>query len=422
MGRDSPWSANPGHRAMSDLDRNLRLYRVFVLCASAYAWLPVFFLYFSSRVTLPEVLWLEAAYYAAVALLEVPSGYLSDRLGRRPTLILTALSLTASYLAFFLIGTGFWGLLLAQVLLAAAIAGGSGTDTSFHLDTLTALGRAGEYGPREARLGRAASWSTAAAAVLGGALGSVSLGWAYMLSAVAAAGALAAAVGFVEPPTWDAQAAHRRLSAQLRACADLLRRPSLRWCFGFAIAMIVANHVPYEFYQTYLDLLNARGDLGGWLQGRTSAVAGLHVAAVSFVGGWVAGHSVAIARRLGTRRALLLSGILQVGLILAMAALLHPLIAALLMLRGVPGAMARAPLNEAVVPQVPSKLRATYLSVQSLAGRLSYAVVLVALSWFIGEESSPEGFRRTLLAAMVVCLGGWLMLWLWRPSAAEPEA
>ena len=51
----------------------------------------------------------------------------------------------------------------------------SGTATSLHLDTLSALGRADEYGPREARVTWFMAWSTAGAALLGGVAGSSGL-------------------------------------------------------------------------------------------------------------------------------------------------------------------------------------------------------------------------------------------------------
>ena len=102
-----------------------------------------------------------------------------------------------------------------------------------------------------------------------------------------------------------------------------------------------------------------------------------------------------------------------------MAALLHPVIALLLLLRGVPGALTRAPLNEAVGPLVPSQMRATYLSLQSLVGRLSYAAVLVGLSFLIGEVADHDGLQRITLAAIVPCVLGLLVLLVWRPSVEE---
>ena len=152
--------------------RNLRLYPFYVGGVAFYAWMPVFFLYFASQVSLADVLVLEAIYYATVVALEVPSGYFSDRVGRRPTLIIAAAALVASYLAFVFAGS-FAGLALGQVLLAVGLSFNSGTDTSFHLASLEAAGRSDRYAEREASLGASSrvfleglciskSWSTAA--------------------------------------------------------------------------------------------------------------------------------------------------------------------------------------------------------------------------------------------------------------------
>ena len=88
------------------LERNLKLYPWFAMVLEALFFAPVFFLLFSSKFPLEQVLQLEGIYYLAVVILEVPSGYFSDRLGRKPTLIISALCLACSYLLFFT-GTDF---------------------------------------------------------------------------------------------------------------------------------------------------------------------------------------------------------------------------------------------------------------------------------------------------------------------------
>ena len=70
----------------ADLERNLRLYSLYVPLSRFYFTAPVFFLYFSERFPIDRVLQLEALYYFAVVALEVPSGYLSDRLSRSAVL------------------------------------------------------------------------------------------------------------------------------------------------------------------------------------------------------------------------------------------------------------------------------------------------------------------------------------------------
>ena len=131
----------PSRRA---LERNVRLYPLYQGLLNSYFWLPVFFLYFSEKLSLGQVLRLEAIYYATVVLLEVPSGYFSDTVGRRRTLILSSAALATSYALFFL-GSTFAFFAVAQVFLAAGLAFNSGTDTALHFDSLSAIGRASEY-------------------------------------------------------------------------------------------------------------------------------------------------------------------------------------------------------------------------------------------------------------------------------------
>ena len=71
-------------------ERNISLYPWYQAATGFLPWMPVFFLYFSATVSLQQAIELGAIYYFAVVLFEVPSGYLSDRIGRRTTLLLAA--------------------------------------------------------------------------------------------------------------------------------------------------------------------------------------------------------------------------------------------------------------------------------------------------------------------------------------------
>jgi hypothetical protein len=60
-------------------ERNLRLYCVYIPLSRIYFFAPIFFLFFSSRFSIAQVLLLGTIYYLSVVLAELPSGYLSDR-------------------------------------------------------------------------------------------------------------------------------------------------------------------------------------------------------------------------------------------------------------------------------------------------------------------------------------------------------
>jgi len=379
--------------------RNLRRYPFYVGGVAFYAWMPVFFLYFSQHVSLADVLVLEAIYYATVVALEVPSGYFSDRFGRRPTLIIAAAALVASYLAFVLAGS-FAGLALGQALLAVGLSFNSGTDTSFHLASLEAAGQSERYAEREASLGAMTFRLGAVAALLGGAGAVLDMRVAYGLSCVGALVALAAALGFrrIDEPRSDASTS---LVDALSGCWRAANTRALRWLSGAAVLAIVINHIPYEFYQPYLEALPD----APWQQAQTPWIAGLHLAAVQLIASPIARASARLARRFGTVPVVLGSMLLQALNVAAMATWTSLWVAALLAGRSVPRALQDAPLRAAITPQLPAGMRATYLSLQSLAGRLGFALLLVTLSRTTDSVAAALAMSAVVAGAAVVALG-----------------
>ena len=387
------------------LDRNAALYPLYQVLFNAYFWLPVFFLYFSEHLPLGRVLQLEAIYYATVVVLEVPSGYLSDTFGRRRTLLISSAALIASYVLFFfgpqLTDRTFEVFALAEICLAAGIAFNSGTDTALHFDTLSALGRAGEYASREASAHRYALLGGAVAALVGGAAAAWQLRLAYGLSLLAALGLVAVAALFTEPGHVD-ETPQRGFLSQIGSCLGQLSNRSLVWLLGFAVLMIVINHVPYMFYQPYIDLLVDKRDIH--LPGKGSPlVTGLVTAAAMILASGAVARSIRIRDRIGLAPTLLLATLLQVVIMGAMGLLLHEVVLVLILLRSVPAALMQPPLRAAITPQLPRSLRATYLSLQSLAGRLAFSGALLLLSLGLEPGAKPEW--PALSSMSLVCSG-----------------
>lgn len=384
-----PRAASP-----TDVERNLALYPWYQAARNLLFWLPVFFLYFGRHVPIADVLALEAIYYATVVVLEVPSGYLSDRLGRKPTLVLASACWALACLVFA-VTSSFAAFAAAQAVLAAGMALSSGTDGALLYDTLARLGRTHEFAARE---GRAQAWgrlSLGLAALVGGALGALDLRLAYVLSGAAAAIATVIASMFAEPPG-RVQAAPA--VAQLRAVLQRLRDPVLRWTFAYAVAITVWGHVPYELAQPYLhgvlDELH-RAELTEPVSGVLTAVAMIIAALVSAGAGRLA--------RLGTARVLLAALGVQLVVIVTMGLWLHPAVLAILALRGIAAAIEGPLVQAAAHPRLSSDLRATYFSVQSLAGRCSFAASLALASlWLADDPGSARGFAPAAISTVAL--------------------
>lgn len=362
-------------------ERTVRLYPWYAFLSNTYFWMPVFFLFFLTYLPLEQVLLLEAIYYAGVVLLEVPSGYFSDRIGRRVTLIISTLSLVAAYALFFT-SSSFLPFAIAQVLLATGLSFNSGTDTSLHYDALSALGREEEYGPREAMVSKLGFYAGALGAVGGGVSALLGLRMAYLLSLIAAAAAFVIVLAMKEPATLEKKLLPPGgFFAQTRRVVARIKHPVIGYVFAFYVLMTVLNHVPYEFYQPYIERLLVIVETNSDM---TPLLTGLHVALAMLIASWFAGRSVRLRDRIGLRFVFLLAAGLQTLLIGSMALVTSWVVAVLLLSRSIPRALMTAPINAAVAPLFKKEQRATYFSLQSLAGRLAFSLTLVVFSMTTG--------------------------------------
>ena len=364
-------------------------------------WMPVFFLYFSSIVTIEEVLLLEAVYYLAVVLLELPSGYFSDRLGRRVTLIISTLGWGLAALVF-LITDSFWPFVCAQILTAAGMAFQSGTDGSLLYESLKAMGRESEIARHEARAQSVAFSAMAFSALLGGAVAGLDLRLAYVLTVASALGAFTIALLFIEPH-------HHRASVaapvnQMRTVIERSRSPILRWILFFSVALVVFEHVPYEFFQPYLGFLFDGQFFVAYEA--TPLLSGVLLALVMVVAAIASRYAVTAARCFGVGGVFCGALILEVVVISAMSAWVHPAVLILLLVRSVPSAICRPVANAVIHKQLSSDIRATYFSMQSLAGRLAFSATLFVASLSVSDH------RSLSVVAMSEVLDGFTLLGL----------
>lgn len=362
---------------MSSLERNVNLYPWFSAASSGHAWITVFFLYMSQHLALEQVIELSAIYYLSVFVLEVPSGYFSDRIGRRRTLLIAAGALIGSYCCF-IVGAGFGWFAAGQFLLAAGIAMQSGTDTAFHYDSLNALGREAEYAEREARAGQWGMTMLALATLSGGALAMVDLRLAYVFSLASATLMALLVWRFVEPGhAPETQSLPRSFVAVVIACLARLRDPVLGWIFLVVILLYALAHIVFEFYQPYILLLRLPilGD-GGY----APLLSGLVISLSMFGGALGARASIAWRARFGLIGVLGVAMLIQLGIVAAMAIAISPLVLALVCFRNFPMALVQAPVRAAIAPRITREQRATYLSLQGLSERLFFALLLLWLA------------------------------------------
>ena len=370
------------HPDTEALERNLSALPVFTVVSNWLPWQPIIALFISESFGIDKLLTLTALLYFGVVVAEVPSGWMSDRVGRVITLRAASALWVAGHIVLLVSAGSFLLIASGQVLLAVGFAFLSGTDVSFHYDTLEALEIETEFEHRHSRLKSVAYVWVAVSSVVGGAVGLIDLRLAFALSLVASVWQLGLVSRFTEPPRSgeEMQASFR---AQLRACGQHLRNPLLRWIAGYWVAMVVLEHVAHTLAQPYLTeaLGMSPDDLGA-----TPLVVGLIFATFGVGGALAAAATPTMRARLGFFGVLIALAVLSAVIVTTMAVVIALPVALLLVFRSVQGAAAPIVLTTAVAPVVPQTQRATYLSLHSLAGRLSYGSLLVVISFAVGDS------------------------------------
>ncbi|MCF2905440.1 MFS transporter [Octadecabacter sp. CECT 8868] len=352
------------------LARNITLYRWSRFLRSLTFWQAVWFLYFQDVLSGAQAILLYAVYDVATTLLEVPSGYMSDRLGRRFTLIASACAAVAGT-ALLAIGDSFAVFAFGQVLIGMGAAFASGTDEAMLYESLAAIDRSDEVESQEVIAWRYSFIALAVSAVAGGAMALISPTLPFGASAVALMGLIWVTFRFVEPPRKTAMAEGAEL-LRVSHLGSNVRNPILMWFFVLTVLMYGFSHLPFVFGQPFI--LAALNDIG--FAASAPLVSGVITAFMMGVSVLASLFALRLRRAFGLPLLLLAAFGLQIAISGVMALTESAIVLVFLMLRMVPDALSRPFILGRIQPLLSDDSRATWLSLKSFVGRLAFASAL----------------------------------------------
>lgn len=141
----------------------------------AFFLMPIIVLFFQENgLTIQQVFVLQGLFSLTSMVLEIPSGYLSDRWGRKHTMITGSVFGIAGILMYAL-STTFWGFLVGEVFFAVMLSFYSGTADAMVSDTLIEIDRFEENRRAIGQLHFFGLLSQAIASVIGGLLATIAL-------------------------------------------------------------------------------------------------------------------------------------------------------------------------------------------------------------------------------------------------------
>jgi MFS family permease len=163
--------------------------------------MPIVVLFYEDNgLEMRHVFILQAIYSVSIVVLEIPSGFLADAMGRKKTIIIGTVLGTLGF-ATYSFSYGFIGFLIAEIILGIGQSLISGADSALLYDTLLESGKKEKYIKYEGRLISVGNFSEAIAGILGGLLATLSLRYPYYAQTLIAAIAVPASILLKEPDT-----------------------------------------------------------------------------------------------------------------------------------------------------------------------------------------------------------------------------
>ncbi len=161
--------------------------------------MPVVVLFYTNiGMGMHEIFLLKSIYSIAIVAMEIPSGYMADKWGRKKTLIFGSIFGALGFLIYSFSFT-FLAFVAAEIVLGIAHSCISGADSAMLFDTLKSNKTEKEYVKIEGRITSAGNFAEALAGIIGGLLATLSLRTPFFFQTVIAASAIPAAFALVEP-------------------------------------------------------------------------------------------------------------------------------------------------------------------------------------------------------------------------------
>jgi MFS family permease len=177
--------------------------------------MPIIVLFFKENgLSMKEVFGLQALFSVVVIVLEVPTGYFSDLLGRKISIVIGGVIATIGF-SIYALSHGFWGFLLAEVTLGLGLSFVSGADSALLYDSLEMLKRQNEYQKMEGRGMSFGMISESLASVAGGMLALMSLRFPLYFDALTTSFMIPIALSLIEPNGHILSARNNRIASMI---------------------------------------------------------------------------------------------------------------------------------------------------------------------------------------------------------------
>ncbi|MDP2932906.1 MAG: MFS transporter [bacterium] len=344
--------------------------------------MPVIVLFYKENgLSITQILLLQSFFSISMLLLEVPSGYFSDRFGRKTAIVVGLIGAFAGWVMYSL-SYGFWGFLAAELVMGAGSSFISGADSALIYDTLIADKREKSYKKIEGRNLATANFSEGIAAVIGGFLALISLRFPIYIETVIVFLTIPVALALKEPPRHAADSSGGNIRSLFKILKfSLHEHGEVKWLMIYSAVVAASTMVMVWFVQPFLQLVN-------W----PLALFGVAWAALNISTGLFSVAAARIEEILGRRRSLVsLIALTALGCFLLAFFQSWWALGLFFIFNFVRG-VNNPVLLDYINRLIPSESRATILSVKALLARLIFAIFGPVIGFISDSYSLKTAF------------------------------
>ncbi|BBM82070.1 MFS transporter [Candidatus Uabimicrobium amorphum] len=377
-----------------NLSANIWKYYIFkTLHFSIGISIPTLVLFWQDRgLSMTQIMVLQTIFSLILLVLEIPSGYFADLFGRKISLILGGVCFFASF-TIYCFSYHFYQFVIAETVIAMGLSLTSGADSALLYDTLKELDREDEY---QKIWGNAMFYATTISAgfnILGGFLAAWGLRVPIIATAIMLFFMIPTALSFVEPPR-SKIIVKKGYLRELLSIVKLhaISHKQIRSLLFFCAIVVCFYHSVLWLYQPYFKHTGVQLQYYGIIFALYNVFAGI-----------VAKYSYRLERTLGMRLSLLM--LMPILMLSSLAMGIWAVSFSFLFTLGhqfVRG-FSQVVFSDYLNRLVPSDIRATMISVQSMISRLVYALFLT----FIGMVTDKFGVQTSFYyIAISACIAG----------------
>jgi MFS family permease len=359
---------------------NIQLLYVYMFLNRLEMWLPIIVLFVQERgFSLTQYTILDAVWYASTLLFEIPTGVITDRYGRKISLLVAVLVQSFSLFIVAYAHT-FSAMFIAYVLWGFGSSFETGTHDAIIYDTLDQINRASDYRKVRGRMASLAILAGALGSVLAGYLGGIQLALPIILTASIALLMFPLLLFLNEPEVTQSMEPSHLLHLK-RSIHYLSNNRLVSLLILYSAFMVTAVWGLYDFYQPFLGSFGIGVEAIGllYLFFRLFGVAG-------------AQFSDSIFRAIGKYSIYLIPLCFSVS-VLCMGFFNNPLVIAVIFLIFFLDGVRFPIINDLINQNLPSSRRATIISLGSVLSCLMGCIVYPALGRIADVLSLQMTFR-----------------------------